>query len=782
MADLLTVYDDDQANTFIDCMICDKRIRGESQYKVHVTTLQHLKREEALVAQGAIPRQPQLPQWTDIKEYLEYLSLDEPIIGLSSLVQIPDFVSEDGKNVLKYKCRLCVVEMDLYSMVAHIIGRKHRQKYLELKRPDLVTWHDTASAQKQPGLVARAKAAVVEKQEGWGKPEPLRRQQETFRNVHQAGNVSQSSAHGRDPHRQPPLVEDVHRQPYVIEDRPGRPYYAREKYDGPNPGDAVRHQSYPEESRRQRPYEEPGNQGLLRDDYSERELHARPYADQDGGRRPLSQQGYENTNLDRRPFSGGDGHSLVSRDVPRNRHNDKDLRIHSAVQHPGDSQYQEGQMEDRMYSAYGMDATSKHGRSFRVDERRGAVKEFDRTMHGYPQRFESGDDPRSYSDEMIPAKKKRKSRFSDATAEEIAVAHIRHSEDRAGQRSHNQQRDGPIRPLLFNNPLMDSGSAHHFNPNPENVLDVLNDIEIENMDEAKYLKEKLCSVLKEFQAAKASRLGDHTSQSVSDHRGDQHRDAYDNNLRDDSDGIYYENRGFQEGRQYEDSSRNLQEPRQYDNDPGAFREVRQYEDDPGDPRDTRHYEDDSRDYREPRRFDRYPSDSLSKAARHDANDPRGFQKTRLQENTVDFPERRGFENDQRVKAGHYEEYSRASQEGQHHADGLRSNQDARYYDDDFRGSGNWNNQRMRGMESTGTVDDRGFQERVGNPPSHFKPPPLLGETRMYPGRGQHRLHQDGHPPDDELYDPFQPSSSPPPEPSTSLNKIASTLLELVSRR
>lgn len=245
-----------------------------------------------------------------------------------------------------------------------------------------------------------------------------------------AGNVSQSNVRGRDPRRQPPLVEDVPRQPYVNEDRPGRPYYAREKYDGPSPGDAVRHQSYPEESRRQRPYEEPGNRGVLRDDYSERELHARPYADQGGGRRPPSQQGYEKANLDRRPYSGGDAHSLVSRDVPRNRHNDKDLRIHAGVQRPGDSQYQEGQMEVRMYSAYegrgpGMDSTSKHGRSFREDERRGTVREFDRTMHGYTERFESGADQRSYSDEMIPAKKKRKSRFSDATAEEIAVAHMR---------------------------------------------------------------------------------------------------------------------------------------------------------------------------------------------------------------------------------------------------------------------------------------------------------------------------------------------------------------------
>lgn len=260
------------------------------------------------------------------------------------------------------------------------------------------------------------------------------------------------------------------------------------------------------------------------------------------------------------------------------------------------------------------------------------------------------------------------------------------------------------------------------------------------MDEAKYLKEKLCTVLKEFQAAKASRLGvctwfvqsqrnslnkniellclylkGHTSQSVSDHREDQLRDAYDKNLRDDPDGIYFENRSYEDGRRYEDGPRNFQESRQYDNDPRAFREVRQYDDDPGGPRETRHYEDDSRDYREPRQFDSYSSDSPNKEARQDANDPRGFQKTRLQENTIDFPERRGFDNDLRAKAGHYEEYSRPSQDGQHHAEGLRNAQDARYYDDDdFRGYGNWNNQRMRSSESTGTVDERGFQGKKKN--------------------------------------------------------------------
>lgn len=34
---------------------------------------------------GKIPIQPPLPEWTDIIEYLQYLKLDEPIIGKMTL-------------------------------------------------------------------------------------------------------------------------------------------------------------------------------------------------------------------------------------------------------------------------------------------------------------------------------------------------------------------------------------------------------------------------------------------------------------------------------------------------------------------------------------------------------------------------------------------------------------------------------------------------------------------------------------------------------------------------
>uniref|UniRef100_A0A8C2ISI5 C2H2-type domain-containing protein n=1 Tax=Cyprinus carpio TaxID=7962 RepID=A0A8C2ISI5_CYPCA len=404
MADLLTVYDDEQANSFIDCTICDKRIRGETHYKIHVTTLQHLKERKCAysVLTGEIPRPHPLPEWTDIREYLEYLNLDEPIIGLNSLIQVPDH----GKTVLKYKCRMCVVEMDLYSMVAHIVGCKHRQKYLELKRPDLVTWQD--NNQKQPGLVARAKAAVVEKQEGWGKPVALRRPQENFRNVFQGEYLTFKSA--------------VQKQRYLDEDLHERPYYTGDKYDQYN-------RPNPKENRHQKPYEDADIRGghSQGDDYPEREMHTRPYGDQ-GGRRLC--EDYEGKCLGGGQFSGG----------KINRFND--LRIH-----PGASEYQKEQMQGRRNVDYeernpAMNPMSMHGRSFN-EEKRGTVREthsrtWDKAneVQGYPPMFQPRD-PRAYSREATPAKKKKKSRFSDATAEEISGviylfiyllnSHFRHS-------------------------------------------------------------------------------------------------------------------------------------------------------------------------------------------------------------------------------------------------------------------------------------------------------------------------------------------------------------------
>ncbi|XP_043073628.1 uncharacterized protein si:ch211-13c6.2 isoform X2 [Puntigrus tetrazona] len=646
---------------------------------------------------------------------------------------------------------MCVVEMDLYSMVAHIVGRKHRQKYLELKRPDLVTWQD--NNQKQPGLVARAKAAVVEKQEGWGKPVALKRPQEKFRNVFQGGSDLRASVHeqpyyGQEPLRKPPFPEQVQNQMYLDEEQHGSSYYTGDNYDQcsrpKNPTHDVHQQFYPEENQHQKHYENADVRGRHSrgDGYSEREVHTRPYAEQ-GGRR--LQEYYKEESLGGGQFSGG----------KINRFNDKDLRIR-----PGASEYQKDQVEGRRYAGYeernpAMNPPmSMQGRSFN-EEKRGTVREmhsrpWDKAneVQGYLPMLQPRDS-RAYSHEAVPAKKKKKSRFSDATAEEIAHAHMRHS-DKSTLKEKPRGQQFRANPPPLNIQYMGSGSTTHLNPKHENVLDILSDIKIDNMDEARFLKEKLCTVLKEFQENKSRSIEGHASQSVGDHRGVKQ-------TRDDPNGMHLGKRGFPEARRYDDGPRSFQESRQYGDDPRMFREVQQIGDDPRGLRETRHYEG---DYKESKRFEGYPS---------------GLQEERPYAN--DHPERRRYDEDPRQKEQHFEEYSRASR-----AEAPRNTQETRYYEDDYRGFGNldpqrnWENQKGRSLErfeNRGPADvERGFQAS------------LQEEARMYAGRAQQRSHQSDCHPGDEPYDPFNPSSSPPPEASssTSLDKIASTLLELVARR
>lgn len=251
-----------------------------------------------------------------------------------------------------------------------------------------------------------------------------------------AGRELQSSVHeqpyyGRDSSRKSSLDKDIHKQAYLEEH--GRPYYTGEKYDQygrPNPDDANRQQSYPGGDRHQKPYEEADFRGRVSrgDNYPEREMHTRPYADQ-GGRR--LREDYEEV-VGQGQFSRSSQENAYNEGMPRNRFNDKDLRI----QRPGESEYQAEQMEGRRYAAYeeknpATNPMPMHGRSFHDEERRGTVREMHRgiwdkanEMQGYPHMLEHRD-PRAYSQEAIPAKKKKKSRFSDATAEEIALAHMR---------------------------------------------------------------------------------------------------------------------------------------------------------------------------------------------------------------------------------------------------------------------------------------------------------------------------------------------------------------------
>ncbi|KAG7457435.1 hypothetical protein MATL_G00227160 [Megalops atlanticus] len=238
---------------FILCGVCNVKVRSGTIYKIHLTTHQHIKKAEALIAAGKAQREQVLPVWTSLTQYLDYLQLDEPIIGLKHLVEVQGrpqgAFDPPGTARLRYLCRLCFCEADMPDMVSHIVGRKHRQKYLETQRPDLVTWDLNNMAQL--GKVIRAKAEVAERQEGRGVPEESKRRAKGRQGPLQAPAAAVTSStqiHRKVPLSHPPdglfpqdrgvgrggqswlsregghLRKDLRRRSCADEDPPGRGY------------------------------------------------------------------------------------------------------------------------------------------------------------------------------------------------------------------------------------------------------------------------------------------------------------------------------------------------------------------------------------------------------------------------------------------------------------------------------------------------------------------------------------------------------------------------------
>ncbi|XP_053469044.1 uncharacterized protein si:ch211-13c6.2 isoform X1 [Ictalurus furcatus] len=685
MADLLTVYDDGESNTFIDCTICDKRIRGETNYKIHLTTLQHLKRERALADKGIIPKPAPLPQWTSIKEYLTYLNLNEPIIGLGDLVQEEDFFSNDGSSLLRYRCRLCTVQMDLCDMATHVVGRRHRQKYLERHRPDLVTWEKTS--EKQAGVVARAKAAIVEKQEGWGNPVPLMRSDKgrSMKN-REAAQVRPSYLQGRASSGQDRREQDFYNQSYMEDDSYGRPSHYREdnQYDQSYRDDVSQHPSSSGDNRYDAPYSQDDRQ---RTSYGERDSMERPYWEDEMNIRTFPGDGTQDGRyMDKGvPKSYNDEwypETNPSRGSYKSREDDDYYHGNISEDRFGKSgtDYPEGgRMQEPMYTSHhgagpNMDERQRQSRNLPYTEKgRECFQDIDETgRHGSFEMQDYNKRQRYFSSEdTMPAKKKRKSRFSDASPLEMALAQKSQIDDMIS----NYKQKG--RAIPTKNQASGSNMDSAVTPRMENVLDVLNDIQIENVQEANFLKDKLCTLLKEFQSNKVQRTPGQVSHTSIDFTDSYHGSNKMEHRRDMPEMRRLDDQGFQEPARYD---RDLQGPRDYFH------------------------------------------------ARHAEEDPKSMRHNR-------GPEEPEYQ---------WDPYREAS--------AGRSEERMARHSDDRRGyrEGAWNSRTLREEER------------------------LYAEERHY----QHDYRSGG-----DLYDPFEPSSSPPLETgSSTLDKLASTLLELVARK
>ncbi|XP_056877564.1 uncharacterized protein si:ch211-13c6.2 isoform X2 [Takifugu flavidus] len=577
MDEFVTPYDEDDAQ-FIECKVCEKSMRGETLYKIHLTSPSHLKKEDALIAVGRAVRRQNTPIFEDILHYLDYMKLDEPIIGLDYLRELSN---NDSHGDPRYTCNLCNQTAHLTEMVRHLIGRKHRQKYMETKRPDLVTWNKRESL---GGNICKAKAEMIERQDGRGHPVMAKRSRNTtfpspgdqrwqMENRYKKGSLARQGAtlhlpslmdfkidcvpRGGSVSKQPNessfhqedsygleqdcrdtsswgrfeenvqiTIKTDHRERDGCKQAHGDPHYRtnyKEQYGRaeqravelkPNISNCYsrlevrlgRSQSYSrdgscvEEATYRRGYPETDPLDIVRTEekgieHGRSSVYKQLYPNDDsrqwswdrrrGSREPESR---------RRSFSRG-----VESDQSR------DFLVNAQL------------MEDhnigKPYTEAAKPGLSRPGLSNL--ERKGDVPRFMADIPEPFKRFLKG-----RSDDIEQGKRKRKSRFSDASIEEVAKTRRMYEECGPSELkydSYHSPDHSSLRPRM--NETQHSGhvqSPHHYESyhragerggsQKEVVYDMLKNIEVANREEAEFLKSKLCDLLKEFMAKKSDNI------------------------------------------------------------------------------------------------------------------------------------------------------------------------------------------------------------------------------------------------------------------------------------
>ncbi|XP_056154369.1 uncharacterized protein si:ch211-13c6.2 isoform X2 [Lampris incognitus] len=613
MDGLETPYDVDGGIDFIDCTICNKSISGNTLFKIHLTTAGHLKKEDALVVQGQAIRDNPVPDFEDFLQYLQYLDLDEPIIGMDYLEEVPHTDPSDSQPGPRYLCKMCNTDANLPNMATHVIGRKHRQKYLQTKRPDLVTW-DKKNMTNQSGKIIRAKAEMVERQDGRGTPKPMRKNR-----IVGKLNISRDDTYMvAEPESGPYLREDTVQRgrmgkelwrkdymerdsfkPEFTEDDCHRGYqedYRDDSYreDDTHTVNFPWRETYPEDSfpreappyRRSNPESDPLKQFYseevrrgrtrsavaaepLRSAYCSRDPHGKAYPQDDSHRYPDQSEQVEQYYPDEGPGDQMYCPEEPSQDYPHYSDTRKSFIEPAKSQQPYDkdnlfemikalrkekSDQQEvmGSLRDR---GLGPVISQKPPGGARVMS--DIPEPFRRFLEGTPN-------------DQDNIKRKRKSRFSDATDEEVRRAKAMLIDDYKTPNPEVRGPRGPVhappRPGVYQlqkpDPYTKSQSIYQTESNPRGhsnpkektndtgaVFDLLKNVDIDDMEEAEFLKSKLCNLLKEFNDKKSkktmhysqgpgviSKDYNHVSQSVS------LRDQYERTFRKGPESTTFENK------------------------------------------------------------------------------------------------------------------------------------------------------------------------------------------------------------------------------------------------
>ncbi|XP_008288953.1 uncharacterized protein LOC103363813 isoform X2 [Stegastes partitus] len=534
--------------------------------------------------------------------------------------------STDPLGGPKYMCRLCNQMAVLAEMVCHVIGRKHRQKYVEVKRPDLVTW----DKQTQGGKIIRTRAEIIERQDGRGHPRLMAKtgiEGNILRVPPKLKQIRDQRIPQTVQQEVPPLLpelKDYHRRKHLMgyqntptfqQDEPNVNRDRRSEWEDTLSHDRVEEdlwtedrsesrmyredyvksdyrsqyeENYPQEPQRSAVFE---SDDVPRQDYREKMPHGQAWH---GEHYPGEASPYKRPYSERDPLK-----DFFADEVRRS-------QVRSAEYSPAEQLYPQG--DERRWSlerdSGRPDSMSRPGSSEPEAKRRNfatpmesersrdhlfnIIRDYHHEMRepheaevidnsgpsrtGAPTSQRRVEVTRTISDIPEPfrrflkgadidegqGKRKRKSRFSDATPEELEMTKELFS-NKYGPSNPKYADNGrsagvSLRPEISGTQYSDfyreSQSPHHSEnyhrggSESEGVFDMLKNIEIENAEEADFLKSKLCNLLKEFKSKKSekavqnsqSRTGLSRNYSELNLEPQLHqRHPYERSLKEDSD-------------------------------------------------------------------------------------------------------------------------------------------------------------------------------------------------------------------------------------------------------
>ena len=126
----------DYAQPFL-CKVChidcqsDNALQSHLNGKNHAKKLRNLGLEKVVDKNIATKPSTRMPKFVFLAHKIQ-ANPDEPVIGLQ---YIEEFLTETNQaiNEPRYSCNLCVMTGEVNPTWSHLIGSKHRLKYMEMK-------------------------------------------------------------------------------------------------------------------------------------------------------------------------------------------------------------------------------------------------------------------------------------------------------------------------------------------------------------------------------------------------------------------------------------------------------------------------------------------------------------------------------------------------------------------------------------------------------------------------------------------------------------------------